>query len=152
MSEVERPKAATPAALSGLKPFLRPYRGRILLAAVFLVGAALTTLLFPAVLGRLIDAGLLPRDRTAQLFTLREHFRCMPAELFQIAVGTKQEDAAVPGMIAAREHGFRPFQLRLFDEARDLMHTLGDLPTDLNPAIACFGLVGRNAKCGEPAL
>ncbi len=73
-AETERPKAKTPAALSGLRPFLRPYRGRILLAGVFLVGAAVTTLLFPAVLGKLIDAGLLPQDRTQQLFALREHF------------------------------------------------------------------------------
>ncbi len=74
MSESDRAKAKSPAALSGLAPFLRPYRGRIGLAALFLVGAALTTLLFPVVLGRLIDAGLLPRDRTEQLFALREHF------------------------------------------------------------------------------
>jgi len=74
MSDVERPKAKSPAALSGLQPFVRPYRGRIAVASLFLVGAALTTLLFPVVLGQLIDAGLVPKDRGAQLFALREHF------------------------------------------------------------------------------
>jgi ATP-binding cassette subfamily B protein len=73
-SDSERPKAKSPAGLSGLRPFLQPYRGRIALAAVFLLGAALTTLLFPVALGRLVDAGLLPQDRGQQLFALREHF------------------------------------------------------------------------------
>ncbi|MCZ8233774.1 MAG: ABC transporter transmembrane domain-containing protein [Inhella sp.] len=70
----ERPKAQSPRALRGLLPFLRPYRGRIAMAGVFLVLAALTTLLFPAVLGRLIDAGLLPQNREDQLMALRHHF------------------------------------------------------------------------------
>jgi ATP-binding cassette subfamily B protein len=35
-------------ALGGLLPFIRPYRGRIALAVLFLVLAAVTTLLFPA--------------------------------------------------------------------------------------------------------
>ena len=70
----DRPKAKTPAALGGLLPFLRPYRGRIALAALCLVGAALTTLLFPVALGRLVDAGFLPQDRSAQLMALRQHF------------------------------------------------------------------------------
>ncbi|MBH9575616.1 ABC transporter transmembrane domain-containing protein [Inhella proteolytica] len=70
----ERPKAQSPQALRGLLPFLRPYRGRILLAALVLVGAALTTLFFPVALGRLIDAGLLPRERSEQLIALRGHF------------------------------------------------------------------------------
>jgi ATP-binding cassette, subfamily B, bacterial len=75
MSEsMDRPRGKNPAALGGLRPFLAPYRGRILLAGLFLVGAAITTLLFPVVLGRLVDAGLLPQDRTQQLFALREHF------------------------------------------------------------------------------
>ncbi|MBB5205484.1 ATP-binding cassette subfamily B protein [Inhella inkyongensis] len=70
----DRPKAKSPAALGGLLPFLRPYRGRIALAALFLLGAALTTLLFPVALGRLVDAGFLPQDRSAQLMALRQHF------------------------------------------------------------------------------
>ncbi|MEY4651508.1 MAG: hypothetical protein RI884_89, partial [Pseudomonadota bacterium] len=39
-----------PRSLSGLLPFLRPYRGRIALAALFLVLAAGATLLFPLAL------------------------------------------------------------------------------------------------------
>ncbi len=70
----ERPKAQSPQALRGLLPFLRPYCGRIVLAALVLVGAALTTLFFPVALGRLIDAGLLPRERSEQLIALRGHF------------------------------------------------------------------------------
>ncbi|MBC7716616.1 MAG: ABC transporter, partial [Pseudorhodobacter sp.] len=34
-------------SLSGLVPFLRPYSGRIALAALFLVMAAVSTLVFP---------------------------------------------------------------------------------------------------------
>ena len=56
-SPTERAKAASPRSLSGLLPFLRPYRGRILAAAAFLLGAALTTLVFPVALRSLIDGG-----------------------------------------------------------------------------------------------
>jgi ATP-binding cassette subfamily B protein len=35
-------------SLGGLLPFIRPYRGRIALAGLFLVLAALTTLAFPS--------------------------------------------------------------------------------------------------------
>ena len=54
----ERAKAATPRSLSGLLPFLRPYRGRILAAILFLVAASITTLAFPVALRKLIDGGL----------------------------------------------------------------------------------------------
>ena len=54
----ERAKAATPRSLSGLLPFLRPYRGRIAAAILFLILAALTTLAFPMALRKLIDGGL----------------------------------------------------------------------------------------------
>ncbi|MDB5945995.1 MAG: transporter related protein, partial [Ramlibacter sp.] len=37
----------SPRSLSGLVPFLRPYLGRIALAALFLLLAALSTLVFP---------------------------------------------------------------------------------------------------------
>jgi len=73
-SSTDRPKAQTPRALRGLLPFLRPYWGRIALALLFLVAAALTTLAFPLALGRLVDAGLLPNERSSQLLALREHF------------------------------------------------------------------------------
>ena len=57
-SASDRAKAASPRSLSGLLPFLRPYWGRIALALVFLVAAAVTTLLFPVALRSLIDGGL----------------------------------------------------------------------------------------------
>ncbi|MBT2324506.1 ATP-binding cassette domain-containing protein [Variovorax paradoxus] len=71
-----------PRSLSGLTPFLRPYRIQILLAAVFLVLAAMTTLVFPLALRSLIDGGLIASDRGAQAMALREHFLA----LFAVAV------------------------------------------------------------------
>ncbi|MBP7566203.1 MAG: ATP-binding cassette domain-containing protein [Burkholderiaceae bacterium] len=50
--------AAPPRALGGLLPFLRPYVGRIALAGLFLLLAALATLVFPVALRGLIDGGL----------------------------------------------------------------------------------------------
>ena len=41
----ERPKSSTPASLSGLRPFMRPYRLQIGLAILFLMLAAIATLL-----------------------------------------------------------------------------------------------------------
>ncbi|MEA3393297.1 MAG: ABC transporter transmembrane domain-containing protein [Pseudomonadota bacterium] len=78
----DRPKTSNPKSLSGLLPFLRPYRGRIALALLFLVLAATATLVFPIALRSLIDGGLLPQDRGAQVLALREHF----ALLFAVAV------------------------------------------------------------------
>ena len=40
----------SPRSLSGLLPFLRPYRGRIALALLFLLGAAASTLVLPLAL------------------------------------------------------------------------------------------------------
>jgi len=61
-------------ALSGLLPFLRPHRARIALAGFFLLAAAITTLVFPLALRRLIDQGLVPStDQLAQRL-LGEHF------------------------------------------------------------------------------
>ncbi|HWH83301.1 MAG TPA: ABC transporter transmembrane domain-containing protein [Burkholderiaceae bacterium] len=68
------PAAKNVRSLSGLLPFLRPYRGRIALAIVFLVLAALSTLVFPAALKSLIDAGLVATDPGARVMALREHF------------------------------------------------------------------------------
>ncbi|MBS0427493.1 MAG: ATP-binding cassette domain-containing protein [Proteobacteria bacterium] len=76
------PAKASPRALSGLRPFLRPYRLQIGLAALFLVMAAVTTLLFPLALRGLIDGGLVPSDRGAQALALRNHF----FELFLVAI------------------------------------------------------------------
>ena len=69
---------ATPArrvrSLSGLGPFVRPYRLRIALAALFLVLAATMTLVFPAALKSLIDQGLVASDPGERVLALREHF------------------------------------------------------------------------------
>ena len=72
----------SPRSLSGLLPFLRPYRGRIALALMFLVMAAVATLLFPLALRSLIDGGLINTDKGAQVMALREHFFA----LFAVAV------------------------------------------------------------------
>ena len=69
-----RTAAATPRALSGLLPFLRPYRGRIALAGVFLVLAAAATLLIPVALKGLIDQGFIAADPGERVMGLREHF------------------------------------------------------------------------------
>ena len=47
-----------PQSLSGLWPFVRPYKGRIALAGLFLLLAAGATLAFPWALRQLIDQGL----------------------------------------------------------------------------------------------
>ncbi len=69
-----RPAATTPRSLSGLLPFIRPYRGRVALAGVFLVMAALSTLMFPLALKILIDQGLVAADPGQRVMALREHF------------------------------------------------------------------------------
>ncbi|MBC7730796.1 MAG: ABC transporter, partial [Bacteriovorax sp.] len=61
-------------SLSGLMPFLRPYRGRIAAALVFLVMAAVSTLLFPVALKSLIDQGVIATDPGSRVMALREHF------------------------------------------------------------------------------
>ena len=80
------PAKGSPRSLSGLGPFLRPYRGRIALAGFFLVMAALATLVFPLALRSLIDGGLVTGDTSdagkgIQLLALRDHF----FELFAVA-------------------------------------------------------------------
>ncbi|MDM0076393.1 ABC transporter transmembrane domain-containing protein [Variovorax sp. J2P1-59] len=76
------PGKGSPKSLSGLAPFLRPYRVQIGLAAVFLVLAAATTLVFPVALRSLIDGGLVPGDKGEQTMALRDHF----VALFAVAV------------------------------------------------------------------
>jgi len=70
-----------PRSLSGLLPFLRPYRGRIALAGVFLLMAAAAMLVFPVALRTMIDRGIAagPGER---LLALREHFLL----LFAVAI------------------------------------------------------------------
>jgi ATP-binding cassette subfamily B protein len=61
-------------SLGGLLPFLRPYRTRIALAMVFLVMAALSTLVFPVAMKSLIDQGFVAADPGTRVMALREHF------------------------------------------------------------------------------
>ena len=75
------PSRGAPRSLSGLLPFLRPYRLQISLALLFLVLAATATLVFPVALRGLIDGGMAAQDRGSQALALREHF----AELFGVA-------------------------------------------------------------------
>ena len=90
MSSIPTASAATPTAtprtpappapaknvrsLSGLTPFLRPYRNRIALAIVFLVMAAVSTLVFPVALKSLIDQGIVAADPGDRVLALRGHF------------------------------------------------------------------------------
>jgi ATP-binding cassette subfamily B protein len=68
------PAKASPRALGALLPFLKPYRGRIALALLFLLLAAFSTLLFPVALRSLIDQGLIAADPGERVMALREHF------------------------------------------------------------------------------
>ncbi|HEY0955335.1 MAG TPA: ABC transporter transmembrane domain-containing protein [Roseateles sp.] len=76
-STTERPASKQARSLSGLAPFLRPYRGRIALALLALVCAALATLAFPIALRGLIDAGFGAENSGERLMALREHFLAM---------------------------------------------------------------------------
>ena len=84
----DRPKAASPRSISGLVPFLRPYKLQIALAGLFLVLAAVSTLAFPLALRSLIDGGLVKADvadaanKGATVMALRDHFFA----LFGVAV------------------------------------------------------------------
>jgi ATP-binding cassette, subfamily B, bacterial len=72
--ESNRPAAASARSLSGLIPYIRPYRGRVVLAGFFLVMAAISTLAFPVALKTLIDQGLVATDPGARVMQLRGHF------------------------------------------------------------------------------
>ena len=78
----ERSPSKSPKSLSGLLPFLTPYRGRIALAGLFLVMAAVATLAFPVALRSLIDGGLVQTDKGEQVMALRQHF----GALFAVSV------------------------------------------------------------------
>ena len=73
-SQHQAASADSPRSLSGLLPFLRPYRGRIGLATLFLVLAAATTLVLPVALKSLIDSGLVAADPGQRVMALRGHF------------------------------------------------------------------------------
>lgn len=81
MSSTEISPRAHPRSLSGLLPFVRPYRLQVVLAILFLTLAAAATLLFPVALRHLIDGGL-EADRGTQTMALRGHF----LEVFAVAV------------------------------------------------------------------
>ncbi len=89
-SPPEAPARPEAKSLSGLLPFLRPYKVPIALALLFLVLAATATLAFPLALRSLIDGGLMgggatgdsATDRGTQILALREHFLA----LFGVAV------------------------------------------------------------------
>ncbi|MGE4243852.1 ABC transporter transmembrane domain-containing protein [Ramlibacter sp.] len=76
------PIKGEPQSLSGLLPFLRPYRARISLAVAFLLLAAGATLLFPIALREMIDGGLAAAGHGERLLALRGHFLA----LFGVAV------------------------------------------------------------------
>jgi ATP-binding cassette subfamily B protein len=78
----ERTTSQSPKSLSGLLPFLLPYRGRIAMALLLLVLAAAATLAFPVALRSLIDGGLVQPDKGAQVMAMQEHF----VALFSVAV------------------------------------------------------------------
>ena len=81
----DRPKGTSPRSISGLLPFLRPYKLQIGLALLFLVLAAISTLAFPLALRSLIDGGLIKADiadKGASVMALRNHFFA----LFGVAV------------------------------------------------------------------
>ena len=65
---------AAPQALGRLLPFVRPYRGRVVLAGLLLLAAATTTLVFPLALKALIDQGLIADDPGQRVMALRGHF------------------------------------------------------------------------------
>jgi ATP-binding cassette, subfamily B, bacterial len=70
----QRASAQTPRSLSGLAPFLKPYRLQIGLAIAFLVLAAAATLVLPFALKSLIDSGLVAADPGERVMALRQHF------------------------------------------------------------------------------
>ncbi|MBC5767146.1 ABC transporter transmembrane domain-containing protein [Ramlibacter albus] len=76
------PPKGTPKSLSGLLPFLRPYRGHIAAAGVFLVLAAAATLLFPVALRGMIDEGIAAGGHGERLVALQDNFLA----LFAVAV------------------------------------------------------------------
>jgi ATP-binding cassette subfamily B protein len=61
-------------SLAGLLPFLRPYRVAIGLAILFLLCAAVSTLVFPVAMKSLIDQGFVSGNPGARVMALREHF------------------------------------------------------------------------------
>jgi ATP-binding cassette subfamily B protein len=82
LKALDRPVPKSPKSLSGLLPFLKPYRLQIGLAILFLILAAASTLVFPLALRQLIDNGLQHPDPGAQAMALQGNFLM----LFGVAV------------------------------------------------------------------
>ena len=82
MTEKSKP-TAHPRSLSGLGPFLRPYRGHIAAATLFLLLAAMATLAFPLALRGLIDESFVKADNGSRLVALQGHFLA----LFAVGAG-----------------------------------------------------------------
>lgn len=61
-STPDRPKATSLRPLAALVPFIRPYRGTLLLAAIFLLVAAAAQLALPIAFRGLVDNGMAVRD------------------------------------------------------------------------------------------
>ncbi|HEY8881558.1 MAG TPA: ABC transporter transmembrane domain-containing protein [Roseateles sp.] len=76
-SDHQRPTGTQARSLSGLTPYLRPYRLQIGGALLMLLLAALATLAFPLALRGLIDAGFAAGNPGERLMALREHFLAM---------------------------------------------------------------------------
>jgi ATP-binding cassette subfamily B protein len=104
------PIAGNVRALGGLLPFVRPYWGRIALAGLFLVLAAVSTLVFPIALKSLIDQGFVATDPGARVMALREHFFA----LFAVGVALGVFSAARFYLVSwLGERHRRPAQRRL---------------------------------------
>jgi len=84
---VKRPAAANPRGLLQLAPFVVRYRGQVLLALLFLLLAAATTLVVPYALRLLIDGGLEAGD-TERLAVIRSQFLWLLGLALAMAVFT----------------------------------------------------------------
>jgi ATP-binding cassette, subfamily B, bacterial len=76
-TDSKREAARSPRSLSGLRPFLRPYRLQIALAVLFLTLAAAATLAVPIALKALIDGGLVAAEPGDRVMALRGHFAAL---------------------------------------------------------------------------
>ncbi len=116
--------AASPRSLSGLLPFLRPYRGRIALAVLFLVLAAASTLVLPVALKSLIDSGLVAAEPGERVMALRGHFFALFAG--RRGTGLVFGSALLHGQLARRARHGRPAQRRLCPRGRAKPRVLRD--------------------------
>jgi len=62
-----RPKSRSLAPLRGILPFLRPYRGRIIIATLALMGSSAATLVLPQFAGGLVDSRGLSAEQAHSL-------------------------------------------------------------------------------------